>query len=60
LVIEGKSLPEVSNELKISLNTAKTHLRRIFDKTGTRRQGELIRLALQSPAAILMKHHPNG
>jgi DNA-binding CsgD family transcriptional regulator/PAS domain-containing protein len=60
LVIEGKSLPEASNELEISLNTAKTHLRRIFDKTGTRRQGELIRLALQSPAAILMKNHPIG
>lgn len=60
LVIRGKSLPEVSNELQISLNTAKTHLRQIFDKTGTRRQGELIRLVLQSPAAILMKIHPNG
>ncbi len=35
------SLREAADQLGISLNTAKTHLRKIFLKTGTRRQSEL-------------------
>lgn len=52
LLMEGKSLGDVSSELQISGNTARTHLKRILDKSGTHRQGELIRLLLTGPAGL--------
>jgi DNA-binding CsgD family transcriptional regulator len=42
----GQSLSEAANELNVSLNTVRTHLKRIFSKTDTRRQGELVSLLL--------------
>ncbi|WP_162901316.1 hypothetical protein [Breoghania sp. L-A4] len=44
------TLEETLGDLSITRNTAKTHLRRIFTKTATRNQVELVRLiaALQS------------
>ena len=41
---EGSSLAEAANQLGIGRETARTHLKRIFSKTGTRRQSELVRL----------------
>ena len=38
------TLPETAHTLGISYNTAKVHLRAIFDKTGTARQAELVGL----------------
>jgi DNA-binding CsgD family transcriptional regulator len=52
LLMQGKSIEEASGELAISLHTARTHLKRILEKTGTSRQGELIRLLLSSPAVL--------
>ncbi len=43
-LLEGKSLLEAATALDISRNTAKTHLTRIFDKTGVRSQAALLRL----------------
>ncbi len=40
----GLSIPEAAIQLGISANTIKTHLRRVFAKTGTGRQTELVRL----------------
>jgi DNA-binding CsgD family transcriptional regulator len=40
------SLPETLEDLKITRNTAKTHLRRIYEKTGTQSQLELTQLIL--------------
>jgi DNA-binding CsgD family transcriptional regulator len=37
----GASVPETAHRLNISPNTVKTHLRRVFAKTGTTRQAEL-------------------
>jgi len=42
----GKSLPEVGARLKLSENTVKKHLQAIFDKTGTRRQAQLVKLLM--------------
>jgi DNA-binding CsgD family transcriptional regulator len=47
----GDSLDQVAQALLISPNTVKTHLHRIFDKTATSRQGELIALIHGSIAA---------
>ena len=43
---QGKSLGTVAKEFCISPETARVHLRNIFAKTGTTRQGELISLLL--------------
>lgn len=40
----GAGLAETAAALGISINTARTHLRALFRKTATRRQGELIAL----------------
>jgi DNA-binding CsgD family transcriptional regulator len=40
----GASVPETAQRLNISANTVKTHLRRVFAKTGATRQSELARL----------------
>lgn len=44
--VRGSGVDAVADKLGISRNTVKTHLNRIFDKTGTRRQAELVRLLL--------------
>jgi len=41
-LIRGKSIEEASEELFISPHTARTHLKRIFMKTDTHRQTELV------------------
>ena len=41
-VIAGQGLVAASTKLRISEATARTHLRHIFDKTGTKRQTELL------------------
>ncbi len=40
----GFNIPELANQMTLSPNTVKTHLRRAFAKTGTGRQAELARL----------------
>ena len=49
---QGKSLTESAEALGITQETARVHLKRIFEKTYTHRQGELMRLLLSSPAAL--------
>jgi DNA-binding CsgD family transcriptional regulator len=49
LLASGLSLREIVERLGIAANTARTHLKSIFGKTETRRQGELIRLLLSNP-----------
>lgn len=43
-VASGTTIPDAARELRISPNTVKTHLRRVYEKTGTCRQTELSRL----------------
>ena len=45
-LVAGKSLAAVSEEHAVSINTLRVQLRRLFDKTGTHRQAELVRFAL--------------
>jgi DNA-binding CsgD family transcriptional regulator len=48
LLLEGKSLPAIANELGISLNTVKTHATRIYAKTRTRGHADLVRSVAQA------------
>lgn len=44
MIAEGHTQAEIASELGIAPTTVKTHLLRVFDKTGTRRQADLVRL----------------
>ena len=54
LLTQGMTITDAAETLGIALSTAKTHLAHIFDKTGTQRQAELVRLAMSAfaPAAV--------
>jgi DNA-binding CsgD family transcriptional regulator len=43
---QGKSVEEAAAAMGITVNTARAYLKRIYGKTGVRRQPELIRLLL--------------
>ncbi len=45
----GKRHREIADELAVSVDTLRTYLRRAADKTGVRRQGELVRLIIGNP-----------
>jgi DNA-binding CsgD family transcriptional regulator len=46
---EGKILQDIAQSAHVSINTAKTQLRNAFEKTGTHRQAELVKLVLSHP-----------
>jgi DNA-binding CsgD family transcriptional regulator len=48
LLAKGDRIDQVSGRLNISPNTARTHVKRIFSKTGSTRQAELVMLILNS------------
>jgi DNA-binding CsgD family transcriptional regulator len=52
-IVEVGGVPDVAPALGISEATVKTHLRRLFEKTSTRRQADLVKLlaAFMSPLA---------
>jgi DNA-binding CsgD family transcriptional regulator len=48
LLVQGKSLTEASDELGVTRNTVRSQLAQLFIKTDTHRQGELLRVLLQT------------
>lgn len=50
-ISRGDGLQAAASRLGVSLTTVRTHLAHVFDKTGTRRQAELVRLILQGRPA---------
>jgi DNA-binding CsgD family transcriptional regulator/PAS domain-containing protein len=46
-IIAGQRLEDISSELSISLATLRTQLKTVFEKTETRRQGQLMQLGLR-------------
>ena len=52
-LVRGMSLKDAADTCGIALPTAKSHLARLFQKTGTERQADLMRLAMSlAPAAM--------
>jgi DNA-binding CsgD family transcriptional regulator len=45
-LLQGKSVDEAAAAMGITVNTARAYLKRIYNKTGVRRQPELVRLLL--------------
>jgi DNA-binding CsgD family transcriptional regulator len=54
-LMRGESVSQAADRLGVSQNTARFHLKHIFEKTDTRRQGEFIRLVLSSPAQLVLR-----
>lgn len=52
LLVGDYSLAEAATQLGITVATARTVLKRVLAKTGTRRQASLVRLLLSGPAQI--------
>ncbi|MBM3203086.1 helix-turn-helix transcriptional regulator, partial [Candidatus Woesearchaeota archaeon] len=48
----GFSVEEYAEKQQLSLNTVRTHLKHLFHKTGTHRQGDLVRVLVTSLAFI--------
>jgi DNA-binding CsgD family transcriptional regulator len=51
-ILDGKTVERLADELCISRNTARTHLQRLFAKTGAARQADLIRTLLAAHAPL--------
>jgi len=50
LLAQGIRLEGAAAQLKITMNTARTHTRRMLDKAGVRRQTDLVLLLNRIPA----------
>lgn len=53
VLFDGISLPEAARCLGVARTTARTHLQRLFEKTGTRRQADLLRTIALGHLALL-------
>jgi DNA-binding CsgD family transcriptional regulator/PAS domain-containing protein len=52
LIVEGQTQREIADRLSIAASTVKTHLLRIFEKTGCNRQASLVKLACSLSAPV--------
>ena len=52
LLAQGMTLEEAAEARGVSMNTARSHLKRSFAKTGTSRQGELVRLVIRGVGSM--------
>ena len=50
LIVDGHDLAGAADLLSVSINTLRTQLQRIFDKTGARTQAALVRSLLSADA----------
>ncbi|WP_407519428.1 helix-turn-helix transcriptional regulator [Methylobacterium oryzisoli] len=51
-LVQDLTLNEIAQAYGIGVATVRTHLARLFDKTGTRRQAELLRVVMASAPAL--------
>jgi DNA-binding CsgD family transcriptional regulator len=58
LLAGGLSLSKAASALDISMSTVRTHLQRIFNKTFTHHQAQLVALLLLGPAKVKVNYHP--
>ena len=54
-MMQGYSLDECARNLGHTVSTSRNLLKRVFAKTGTRRQNELVSLMLRSPLSLLRR-----
>ena len=51
-LLHGQGLQQAARQTDMKINTARTHLKHLFGKTGTKRQAELVRLLIKCTAVI--------
>ena len=51
-IVRGGGLQSAASAMGIAVSTARTHLQRAFQKTGTHRQGELVRMVVDLQAGL--------
>jgi len=54
-LVQDPRLEEAARSIGITVNTARTHLKKLFTKTGTDRQSSLVHHIVTGPAGILIK-----
>ena len=59
-IASGRTLTEIATERGVSMATVRAQLAVLFDKTGTRRQAELVRLAMTMPSIRPQREEPIG
>jgi DNA-binding CsgD family transcriptional regulator/PAS domain-containing protein len=52
ILTQGKGVIDACAELEVTSNTARTHLKRVFQKTGARRQSDLVKIVMNGPATL--------
>lgn len=52
LVADGIAVPKIAEMLSVAKSTVKTHLLRVFDKTGCHRQADIVRMAAAFSSSI--------
>ncbi len=52
LLMQGLTVGDVAERLSITSHTTRNHLKRLFSKTNTKKQGELVHTLLSSPAFL--------
>jgi DNA-binding CsgD family transcriptional regulator len=52
MIVQGHALKHAADRLGMTFETARSHMKVILDKSGTRRQAEFIKLALRGPASL--------
>lgn len=59
-IVEAGSVPIAADILGITTSTARTHVTSIFDKTGVRRQADLLRLLMMMKSPFIEKTGASG
>ncbi len=54
-LVQDPRLEQAANSIGIKINTARSHLKKIFQKTGTDRQSSLINHIVSGPAGLIIK-----
>ena len=57
MLVHRRSLQKASEALSISPETARRHLKSVFEKTGTHSQSELAQLLVRQPSARMFNSH---
>jgi DNA-binding CsgD family transcriptional regulator len=52
LLLDGKRVAEIADELAVTENTVRTHVKRVLAKVDCRTQADLVRVLLSGPAAF--------
>lgn len=60
MLLDGISLPDAARCLGVARTTVRSHLQRLFDKTGTRRQADLVRTVAMGHAALFQSAGPRA